>query len=161
MIKKTILWMLVIFISVQIFSFSSDNSNESSRKSGKIVTYVVEIIKDLSLFDEVNETELREQCQFIIRKGAHFSIYLLLALAVFELSKSYNIKVKYCLLISALYCLFYAISDETHQLFIEGRSGEVRDVLVDFSGALFGLTLRMFVYKFVESGRNKKKKEKF
>ena len=161
MIKKIILWILVIFISVQIFSFSSDNSNESSGKSGKFVDYVVEIIKDLSIFEEVNETELREQCQFIIRKGAHFSIYMLLALAVFELSKSYNLKVRHCILISALYCLFYAISDEIHQLFVDGRSGEVRDVFVDFSGASFGLTFRMFICKFVKLSRNKRKKEKF
>ncbi|MFC0560849.1 VanZ family protein [Halalkalibacter alkalisediminis] len=36
-------------------------------------------------------------------------------------------------------CVLYAISAEVHHLFIPGRSKEVRDVLIDSSGALVGL----------------------
>ena len=32
----------------------------------------------------------------------------------------------------------YACSDEFHQLFVEGRSGQFKDVLIDTSGGVFG-----------------------
>ena len=35
----------------------------------------------------------------------------------------------------------YAATDEFHQLFVEGRSGEIRDILIDTSGALTGALL--------------------
>ena len=42
-------------------------------------------------------------------------------------------------------CVIYACSDEIHQLFIFGRSCELRDVLIDFIGSLLGV---MIAYKF-------------
>ena len=35
----------------------------------------------------------------------------------------------------------YAASDEFHQLFVEGRAGSVRDVMIDTAGALIGVTV--------------------
>ncbi len=37
--------------------------------------------------------------------------------------------------------VLYACSDEIHQLFIDGRAGQVADVLVDASGAAIGCLL--------------------
>ena len=46
-------------------------------------------------------------------------------------------------------CLLYAASDEIHQLFVPGRSGEVRDVMIDFSGAVLGIALSMLVFLLI------------
>ena len=35
----------------------------------------------------------------------------------------------------------YAATDEMHQLFVPGRSGQVSDVLLDSAGAIAGLAL--------------------
>lgn len=56
---------------------------------------------------------------------------------VINLLMEYNIK--HIILIPLIICLLYSISDEFHQLFIVGRSGEVRDVLIDTIGALTGI----------------------
>ena len=39
----------------------------------------------------------------------------------------------------------YAMTDEFHQLFVPGRSGQVRDVLLDSCGAAVGVLLVLFV----------------
>lgn len=41
--------------------------------------------------------------------------------------------------------VLYACSDEIHQLFIDGRAGQVADVLVDASGAAIGCLLMCLV----------------
>ena len=41
----------------------------------------------------------------------------------------------------------YACSDEFHQLFVEGRSGQFKDVLIDTSGGIFGSLLAILKSK--------------
>ena len=38
-----------------------------------------------------------------------------------------------------LICFLYSISDEIHQMFIDGRSSEKFDVLIDTIGSSFGV----------------------
>ena len=56
-----------------------------------------------------------------------------------------------------LICLIYGATDEFHQTFVDGRSGEVRDVLVDTLGALIAIVLIWIVIRCI-SGRLMKKK---
>ena len=43
----------------------------------------------------------------------------------------------------------YAISDEVHQLFVPGRAGQVRDVLIDSAGSLLGIIIIMSFEKLL------------
>ena len=46
-------------------------------------------------------------------------------------------------------CLATAVCDEAIQLNIDGRSGQVSDIFLDFSGCLFGLILTSIVIGIV------------
>ena len=50
-------------------------------------------------------------------------------------------------LLSLLICFLYACSDEIHQLFVPGRSGEARDVLIDTLGACLGVSFYYLVFR--------------
>ena len=118
-----IIWMIFIFI------MSHTNGNESSNQSNFIVKIVLEFIN-------INH----ETLSFMIRKTAHMSEYaILLFFIYYGLYKT--ITYKYQLLISLLITFIYACSDEFHQLFIPGRSGQFMDVLIDTSGALIMLLI--------------------
>ncbi|WP_279160357.1 VanZ family protein [Thomasclavelia cocleata] len=118
-----IIWMIFIFI------MSHTNGNESSNQSNFIVKIVLEFIN-------INH----ETLSFMIRKTAHMSEYAILLLFIYYgLYKT--ITYKYQLLISLLITFIYACSDEFHQLFIPGRSGQFMDVLIDTSGALIMLLI--------------------
>ena len=52
---------------------------------------------------------------------------------------TYEINNRKKVLISIGLAFIYACSDEIHQLFVGGRSGEFRDVLIDSCGAGFGI----------------------
>lgn len=43
----------------------------------------------------------------------------------------------------------YAASDEFHQLFVPGRSGQISDVLLDSAGVCFGVLLGMLFWRLV------------
>ncbi len=80
-----------------------------------------------------------EALSFFERKAAHMFLYFMLALficlAVSTLrrlrGRRYAVTLALCALLAGL--------DEYHQTFIPGRSGELRDVLVDTAGAAIGL----------------------
>ena len=75
----------------------------------------------------------------IIRKNAHFFAYLILGILVINALKSNGLKGSKSILIALAICILYAISDEVHQLFIPGRAGQVRDVIIDSAGAIVGI----------------------
>ena len=140
MYKKIIKIILVLICMITIFTFSNDSSNESNKKSNKLIITVAEIFNKKKL--SINEKEKYiEKFVFIVRKGAHFSIYFILGFLVASLLKEYNIIDKRMVFYSLLFCFIYSCSDEIHQLFINGRSGEIRDVLIDSIGALIGISL--------------------
>lgn len=124
-----------------IFSLSSQNAKTSSGTSGRVIAAVIRIfVED---FDEMSEEEQKEMIapyQFIVRKGAHFTAYGVLGMLSF-LSfityKSIPFKIRIPLILSV--CLLYSISDEIHQLYVPGRSGEIRDVCIDFCGSLLAV----------------------
>jgi VanZ family protein len=90
--------------------------------------------------------------QFVVRKAAHMAEYACLAgLVLFGLSVNLE-KKKYLYPLSLGAAALYASTDEIHQLFTPGRSGEVRDVIIDTCGALIGL----LVIRFVVSLRNRR-----
>ena len=55
-------------------------------------------------------------------------------------------KLKNIYTLTILISVLYSTTDEFHQLFIVGRSGEIRDVLVDFMGSSIGIFIISSIY---------------
>ena len=43
------------------------------------------------------------------------------------------------------FCILYAASDELHQLFVDGRGAQVKDVLIDSAGSIVGVGIFDFL----------------
>ena len=145
MIKKIILWIAVLGLSAQIFGFSGANANESGNTSRRISSVVFEVVKEIFPIAPEAEEDALFLCDKIIRKAAHFTEFMLLSICTFMLARSYRLRLKMSSRIAGTYGLLYAITDEIHQRFIPGRSGEVLDVLIDFGGVLTGIAISCFV----------------
>ena len=146
--KKLIKLTFIILWMAMIFFFSNQKADDSSKLSDGIIVKVANIFVDKDLSTNKKEAIL-EKYTTIVRKIAHFGIYLILGILVINFLCEYNIK--HIILISMLICLLYSITDEVHQLFIEGRSGEVRDVLIDSAGSLVGIySYYIFRNKFIK-----------
>lgn len=143
---------LLIAWMVLIFCMSSQNAAESSTTSGSVIESVLSIF--YPGFDGLSQdarTELIASFQFIARKTAHFSIYAILGLLSFLTVISYrNLKFGLRTALSAAICLLYAVSDEIHQLFVPGRSGEIRDVCIDFCGSLLMITFSALCARYIK-----------
>lgn len=146
-IKRIILAILIIINCITIFNFSSQQAEKSSNTSGKVVDVVMQKIYKKANISKQEEMSLRDKITTVVRKSAHFSIYTCLGILSFLFVNTYDISKKKKILFTICFCLIYACSDEFHQLFVSGRSGEIRDVCIDTCGATFGTLIVIGVTK--------------
>lgn len=130
--KKIIAWALMIFWMLFIFFMSHQPGDVSSKQSDFVVTLFNMLGLDLS--------SLGDLATFIIRKAAHFTEYMILYFLAYNVLRFY-VKNKMIYVYSLIIVFGYASSDEFHQLFVAGRSGQFKDVLIDTSGGTFGMIL--------------------
>ena len=145
MAKKLILWCAVIMWMGLIFAFSAQPATQSDELSmglaGKILDFISGL-RDVPVFSFISDTTfdyLVSISNFCIRKLAHFAIFAVLAILVYNLFVSYDMSCVRSLVLSALVCLLYAVSDEIHQFFVPGRACQIRDVVIDFCGSITSL----------------------
>ena len=84
-----------------------------------------------------------ELYSFIVRKAAHFMLYFILGILTFINFKSNKENMVYALII----CVIYAFTDEIHQMFVNSRSGELRDIIIDSLGALSSILIMYKIRK--------------
>lgn len=123
-----LLWMVVIFI---LSAQPATQSNELSKGVTEIVLEAVERVAPRLDFD-INGLN------HLLRKNAHFFAYLILGILEVNAVKRSGI------------CVLYAVSDEVHQLFVSGRSGQVIDVLIDSAGTVVGIGVYLLVDRIFE-----------
>ena len=120
----SIIWMIVIF------SFSMQNGGESSGVSNQVILFI-EKITGIQLMH--NQWISLDTIQFLIRKAAHMSEYAILAMLLYMFARESKIQSSF--IFALIFSMLYACTDEFHQLFVSGRSGQWQDVFIDTSGS--------------------------
>ena len=139
-----ILWMGVIF------NFSNDNGEKSSSKSERFLIKTAEIIKHKELTAKEKE-EIINKYSLPIRKCAHMFVYCVLGILAYLLLHQFYGLQPITIIYTIIFCFIYACTDEIHQLFINGRSGQFLDVLIDTCGSLISL-----IIPIIKTIKNKK-----
>lgn len=124
-------WLLLIIWMVVIFNFSHEPAVISDEKSGSILILFNSLGLDLnSIFGTL--------ANFIVRKIGHFTEFFILYVFLYNVLKE-SFSKKTTLIIALVYTFLYACSDEFHQIFVPGREGRFRDVLIDTCGGIAAL----------------------
>lgn len=120
-----IAWMaLIFFMSHQVATTSSGMSG-----------YFVEPIKPYA--PDFTEDILTT----LVRKSAHIFMYFVLGILIYLALQGHRFSNIRLIIYSILSAFVYAVTDEIHQMFVPGRSGEVRDIMIDTIGASIGILI--------------------
>lgn len=141
--KNDIFRIVLIILLIATLCFIWGNSLNSRAESTQKSSFIVRFLEQY--FGEGNVSE------HLIRKIAHFLEFSALG---FELMGLFN---RYLLAIT--HGLFVALTDETIQYFT-GRSAEVKDVLLDFSGCIFGafcMVLLLLIIRKIKESKTEKR----
>ena len=153
---RFILVLLLILTFGMIFNFSNQDSEKSGSTSQKVTEAITKDIKSIQKLNKNEKAKIIDKIEDVIRKIAHFSLYALVGFLLMSLFSTYNINEKNKIIYTVIIGAIYAISDEFHQSFISGRSGQVSDVLLDTLGVTVGGLFILLIIKIV----NKFKKNK-
>jgi len=148
-------WVLVIGWMALIYFLSAQHAEQSANLSGGITQFVKEIVEQVAPDGEFQMDEI----SFFVRKNAHFFAYMLLAVLTLNAVRRNGVLGWLSMGVAFIISVLYAISDEVHQLFVPGRSGQVSDVLLDSAGALVGIALYAVISKWL-GGKYKAENEK-
>ena len=130
-----------------IFLFSNQKSQDSKKLSNDLITKTIEKVYKLK-HEELTDNkkkELKKRYSHITRKMAHIILYLILGIITSKILIERCFSLKEIIIYSLLICIAYAITDEIHQIFINGRSGNIKDVLIDTCGSLLGIILNTII----------------
>ena len=130
-ISTALLLLAILAALAFIWGNSLDSTVESAAKSGR----VGELLRPL-LELVVGQGGVTDH---LVRKLAHFTEYAVLgALLLLLTAVSFRVRLQ-----TVVNCLFFlmaaALTDETIQMFSDGRSSQLTDVWLDFSGAMAGI----------------------
>lgn len=128
-----------------VFSQSLLPGPVSSSESGFIV-WLLQRLPGASGWD-------LELAEHLVRKTAHFTEYALLGVLYLLTARSRG-SLRGRLTLPLFWGLLTPVADESLQLLVEGRSGQLTDVLLDFSGVLAGMGVCLLILWIQEkSGR--------
>ncbi len=176
--RRKVFLVLMILWMTGIFAFSSRSGDESAEDSYFAGTMVGDLF--VPGFDEWSmerQQEFAEMIDHPVRKTAHAAEYAVLGLLAAgvcipaaERHRGENeltgkdgsgkyvnggaAKIRRELLIPWGIAALYAATDEFHQLFVPGRSGQISDVILDSAGALAGLLILALVRKIMSRRQN-------
>ncbi len=137
-------WMLVLICMGIIFWMSARPADQSQAMSDSLLLKIFELIG-------VNLSS------FVIRKAAHMLEFMGLAVLMFNAVYA-SFKTKLTPAIAFFAAVLYAVTDEVHQLFVEGRACQFRDILIDSTGALIGIAASLVILKIILKIRERRNK---
>lgn len=157
---KYVKCIIAIICCIIIFSFSAVPATGSTKQS-KGLTYTIIKVLNGNKLTEKELAKLTKRVNPVIRKIAHFSIYMILAIFTYMFIEELNIKSKSekerlrkNIIYTCIFCIIYAIFDEIHQIYVPGRTGKVIDVIIDTLGACTGITIILIRNKFNYKKKN-------
>lgn len=145
---RLILTLLSVLAVGAIFYNSSLDAVESTTQSDPLVDGINAFLRSIHIDFTVDS--------HMVRKAAHFTEYAVLGLLLSVTVYLYVKERKRALFITLPIGAGVAVCDELIQLFPAGRSCEVKDMLIDFSGVLFSALIIQLVLYLTEKHRRKK-----
>ena len=174
--KKKRITVLCIFIVIAllwvlgIYKLSSMNTTNSNGKSSGIIGVFIEDTLEVTnkygiTNSHPNDSKIEKASGLLnapLRKVMHASVYFVLACVIIFITNYmfYNKKYVISAIITIILIVVAAGFDEFHQTFVDGRTGAVKDVLIDTVGGVGGILFYGSYYFIYRRGYNRGLKDK-
>ncbi len=155
-------WIFVILWAGLIFFMSSMDINESNGKSKTIINDFVEksleATNGLGIIDKHPSKnkmdQVIEKLNYPLRKAAHASEYFIFTILILIALKNSGFKGNKRFIITLVICFIYVCTYEYHQTFVNGRTGQFSDTLIDTFVGFVSCLMYTFMMKI---NKNRKK----
>lgn len=153
--KKYLACVPALGLAVSIFWFSAQPAGISTNMSDGVSRTLLKLGSWLNLNQGPQEEyyEIMEQMSMPVRKAAHVTEFAVFYFSLLFACYHWDLRGKKLLWTALALTVFYACTDEFHQLFVPGRAGQIRDVLIDSSGAFVITLVGLYRLKKASAGK--------
>lgn len=151
--KKIVLLILIAIWMTIIFIFSNQPSKTSGEISGNLSRKILSTTGILEKINIDNREKVVITTEKVIRKIAHYLIYLLGGILLMSYANIYNIANNKKMFYASVAGAIYAVTDEIHQYFIPGRACMWQDVWLDSLGVMTGVIMVCLIIELKGKGR--------
>ncbi len=147
LVLKPLSFLPAIVVMYCIISFSGQNGTDSAQLSYKVTQKLVILASDVT-DKNLNAEEIAiytEKYHFYVRKLAHFTEYMILAISVAFPLYVYGMRGIWLMLFAGSFCIGFACLDEYRQSFSIGRTPSKKDVYIDSCGVILGIILTRII----------------
>lgn len=142
----TLLWMGIIFW------FSAQPADQSERMSLSVGHVAGLLFVDgYEDWPQERQEAFEEEIDHGVRKAAHFTEYAILGLLLTAMYRAYGHEGERLFLLAAGTGSLYAATDEFHQLFVQGRSCQITDWMIDTCGVITGAAAVCLFHLIIEN----------
>ena len=134
--KRLVFLFVLISLAIGFIFYNSFQNSEESNNASDVIEKVVERI----VYKIVGENDI--DINYLVRKAAHLTEFCVLGLVV--MSVVFTAGLKY-LGYGLFYVLAVAVTDEFIQSFSD-RTSSVKDILIDFTGAMIGFVICTVIF---------------
>lgn len=167
-ILKIISTIFVLVWMITVFIFSSQDGTQTLNTSGAFIQVIDSTLNNVesnntNKTDTVNTQDnnnkkynYSQELQTFVRKNAHYFLYTVGGIILSVFFYAFLGKNKKVYAFAILTGMLYAMSDEFHQRFVEGRTSRITDVGIDTLGVITGTILFMIFVNILIKSRKKK-----
>ncbi len=147
---------MTLGVMLMIFLFSTQRAEKSNATSGYLTVLLIHSIQpDYESWPAEQKEQYYDHVQLVIRKCAHFTEFAMLGFSLRLCLESWlggrkDRKKAWLNLGAWIGGTCYAGLDEWHQTLVDGRSGQVLDVVIDSGGVMTGMLLALVLLRFVQ-----------
>jgi VanZ family protein len=147
LLLKPLSFLPAIVVMYCILNFSGQTGTDSAQLSYKVTEKLVLIASDVT---DKNLTPAEvavytEKYHYYVRKLAHFTEYMILAITVAFPLYVYGMRGIFLVIFAGAFCVGFACLDEYRQSFSLGRTPSKKDVLIDSCGVFVGILITRIV----------------
>ncbi|MEE1124460.1 MAG: VanZ family protein [Acutalibacteraceae bacterium] len=150
LVLRVLFTTLTLALTAFIWLHSLASADESSKESEGVLNFLNNFFVGLGMEPVLTD--------FIVRKLAHFLEFTAYGALLSATYISYTNQLAKNIPNMLFVLLAVPVIDETLQYFSPGRSPQVRDVLIDFSGCITGLIFTALVFAIIKFVKAKKSK---
>ncbi|MBQ7172984.1 MAG: VanZ family protein [Clostridia bacterium] len=154
---RCLLFALICLQLYMIFGFSKEDAQKSTESSERVTEEIAKIvIEDYEKLPVEEQKAAVKRIDPPVRKIAHATEFGILGgLALLFFLTFRRLPLWLSPILATLSAALAGAFDELHQTFVPGRSGEVRDVLIDTSGALLVILVVFLIFLLIRAQQKK------
>ena len=152
---KKIIYILLLIAAMGLMHYFSTQDGQTSTNQSNAVIEVLDSVRDkvtlkneklIKINENIKGRLKRYTKSIVVRKAAHFSMYVVIGSITMIVVYSFSKKVILSASLSFVFSVLYAVFDERSQIAIDGRSGNLVDVFIDGGGAFIAITILSILF---------------